>query len=48
MLFNIVFCIELIDDTKPMKSDLSPMPEEQPTSTSNSETVSLFNQQPSA
>ncbi|XP_023162692.1 E3 SUMO-protein ligase PIAS1 isoform X6 [Drosophila hydei] len=33
--------VELIDDTKPMKSDLSPMPEEQPTSTSNSETVDL-------
>ncbi|XP_030560544.1 E3 SUMO-protein ligase PIAS1 isoform X4 [Drosophila novamexicana] len=33
--------VELIDDTKPMKSDLSPAPEEQPTSTSNSETVDL-------
>lgn len=34
---------ELIsDDVKPVKSDLSPAPEEQPTSTSNSETVSLF------
>ncbi|KAL7735537.1 hypothetical protein ACLKA6_010566 [Drosophila palustris] len=33
--------VELIDDTKPMKSDLSPAPEDQPTSTSNSETVDL-------
>ncbi|XP_032591181.1 E3 SUMO-protein ligase PIAS1 isoform X2 [Drosophila grimshawi] len=34
--------VELItDDTKPMKSDPSPAPEEQPTSTSNSETVDL-------
>lgn len=36
------FYTELIsDDVKPVKSDLSPAPEEQPTSTSNSETVSL-------
>ncbi|KAH8355692.1 hypothetical protein KR200_004809 [Drosophila serrata] len=34
--------IELItDDAKPVKSDLSPAPDEQPTSTSNSETVDL-------
>ncbi|KAH8372143.1 hypothetical protein KR093_010179 [Drosophila rubida] len=33
--------VELIDDSKPMKSDLSPAPEDQPTSTSNSETVDL-------
>ncbi|XP_017837664.1 E3 SUMO-protein ligase PIAS1 isoform X2 [Drosophila busckii] len=34
--------VELIaDDTKPVKSDLMPAPEEQPSSTSNSETVDL-------
>lgn len=40
---NVLMYTELIsDDVKPVKSDLSPAPEEQPTSTSNSETVSLF------